>query len=689
MTWGKRQDGKVLDAREFRAPPVIDADVSWACSVLALPRTAFSGPDGSDPRLDVLKHGDSLDVEACPGSGKTTLLVAKLAILARKWTDRRRGICVLSHTNVARLGIEEKLGHTEVGERLLSYPHFVGTIHSFVDEFLALPWLRSLGYPVRVVDTDLCTQHRHRLLQLNRFRALAGYVRPRTGNGRPDPVSMWRVTSSAFDVRRENGKREFKDETGNAARQLAALAEQCVRDGYYRYDEMFTWALDLLERVPVVRQWLRNRFPLVFIDEVQDNSEEQSAILLNLFAEGDGAVVRQRFGDSNQAIYQHIGQEGATTDVFPDPALRRDIPNSHRFGQEIADLAKPLGLVPQNLVGCGPSQGISSDATGRHAVFVFQDAGIHCVLPAYARYLCEIFTADDLERGSFVAVGGVHRPSEGQTVPRSVGHYWPDYDHELRRTDPSPKTFRQFLMAGRGRAEESGEAWHVVENIAAGILKLARLANPTVDLGNRRRRHQQVLELLADRPEERARYEKLVVSLGVEGAMPTAEDWASKWRAEVGQIAGALGEGQFDWEKLAAFLEWCPVESGTAGAPASAQRDNFFCYPERDPTVRIRVGSIHSVKGETHTATLVLDTFYHRLHLATLKPWLLGAKTGGGAEGKRNQSRLKQHYVAMTRPSHLVCLAMREDSLAEGDVANLKARGWRVARVGEHSEEWL
>ena len=49
--------------------------------------------------LPVLRSMETLDLEACPGSGKTTLLVAKLAILARKWTERRRGFCVLSHTN--------------------------------------------------------------------------------------------------------------------------------------------------------------------------------------------------------------------------------------------------------------------------------------------------------------------------------------------------------------------------------------------------------------------------------------------------------------------------------------------------------------------------------------------------------------------------------------------------------------
>lgn len=75
---------------------------------------------------------DSVDIQAFPGSGKTTILVAKLAILAKKWTYSNVGICVLSHTNVAREEIEERLGNTEIGRKLLSYPHFIGTEHSFL-----------------------------------------------------------------------------------------------------------------------------------------------------------------------------------------------------------------------------------------------------------------------------------------------------------------------------------------------------------------------------------------------------------------------------------------------------------------------------------------------------------------------------------------------------------------------------
>jgi DNA helicase II / ATP-dependent DNA helicase PcrA len=58
----------------FQPPPISDADIAWACDLMGLPMTAFSGADGTDPRLAVIKSTDTLDIEACPGSGKTTLL---------------------------------------------------------------------------------------------------------------------------------------------------------------------------------------------------------------------------------------------------------------------------------------------------------------------------------------------------------------------------------------------------------------------------------------------------------------------------------------------------------------------------------------------------------------------------------------------------------------------------------------
>ena len=674
-----------MSGNPLHLPEISGEDVAWACHVLKLPHTAFSGEDGNDPRLGVIRSLDSLDVEACPGSGKTTLVVAKLAILARHWAERRRGICVLSHTNVARRELETRLGSTSEGKRLLSYPHFVGTIHGFVNEFLALPWLRSKPYPIRVIDDDICLQRRwHKLPRRTRFAL--------ENNGRDEQVLRMAATDFSVGVVPWGRGRTLGTETETWQALQRTCRESC-EEGYFCYGEMFLWATELLDRAPQMREAPRERFPLLFIDEVQDTSEQQSALLFRLFMDGGSPVIRQRFGDSNQAIYQYSGQtEGALTDPFPDPSLKRTIPNSHRFGQQIANLANPLGVTPQALVGLGTSQRneISAVTDNRHAVFLFDDQTIGHVMPSYAAYLLELFSERELRDGTFTAVGATHRPGEDDNVPRYVAHYWSEYDHKMTALEPRPETFLQYVAAGRALARSSGEAHHVVEKVADGVLRLAVILNPTADLPARKRKHRYVRELLASYVGADKNYIGIVSALTADGsgnAVPT--NWRSVWAPRVKAVAEILSGTPVDSAEAMAFLSDQAELGGRTQPSLTAQRDNVFRFPRQNPKVEIRVGSIHSVKGETHTATLILDTYYRKHHLETLKPWLFG---------KKFRRRLREQHPPFapkttlcrhdaSQPSGLPCHA--GELLDECRLAALKNRGWRVARVNAGVPEWL
>ena len=330
------------DTPPFAPPEVTDDDICWASNLLNLPKDAFHGKDGSDPRQAVLKSLEEMDVAACPGSGKTTLLVAKLAILAEKWRDNTRGLCVLSHTNAARKEIETKLGNTTAGRRLLSYPHFIGTIHGFVNEFLAIPLLRSRGYQIKMIDTDLSQKRRWLALPPNTRAGLET-------NGYGPPILSVKSPDFGIGPVCWGKKRTPLRSDTDTYKKIRDVCRQSSMDGYFCYDEMFVWAGDLMDKVPGVVEVLRNRFPLLFIDEAQDNTEDQSAILHRIFLGGGGTVIRQRFGDANQAIFNFVGYKGAESD-FPDDRIKTiDLPTSHRFGQTIADLADPLALVPHSL----------------------------------------------------------------------------------------------------------------------------------------------------------------------------------------------------------------------------------------------------------------------------------------------------------------------------------------------------
>lgn len=649
-------------------PTIDDADIDWVCKLFRLPANAFSGADGNDPRAEIIKCNDSLDVEACPGSGKTTMLVAKLAVLARHWSSRRQGICVLSHTNAARHEVERRLSSTAEGQKLLSYPHYIGTIHAFVNEFLAIPWLRSEGIRVETVDDEICLN--------SRWRSLQPWLQ--------QLLESKHLTKSALRYQDENfdlGDLGFGKFTKPYTDMQAACRRTFAR-GIHCYEEMFIWARQLMSEAPEICTWLRDRFPILFVDEVQDNRDSQSALLHQIFIAGTGAIVRQRFGDSNQAIYRSDDDVAAsvTVDSFPDERIHKDVVNSFRFGQSIADLADPLAVRPQGLRGLG-GRGPNGrpEKTGRHAIFLFDEDAVESVLPTYASYLLEEFEEDELKAGDFTAIGAVHRSESIDKIPRIVGHYCPTYDNGIVGASPQPKSLVQYIMAGRRLALQKGLANEAVEKIALGILRLSRQANTEKTIDNRRRQHRNILELLQDSPREKASYLDLVCSLAVDRVDLVKADWEGKWKSMLEGIALAIAEVTELPERAVEFLQW--PAAGEESGEEKPLAENVFRHPVAAPRVSIRLGSIHSVKGETHTATLVMETYYRTHHLKKLKAWLLGKKTGGKDQDEATQARLRVHYVGMTRPARLLCLSMRRDTFNDKEMAKLRDRGWRICHL--------
>ncbi len=662
----------------FKPPEITDEDIRWAARLLGLPEKAFHGEDGNDPRLDVLKCMNNLDIAACPGSGKTTLLVAKLAVLANKWKYRTRGICVLSHTNAARREIEERLGCTAVGRQLLAYPHYIGTIHGFVDGFLALPWLRSKGYSIKMIDRSVCENRRWKKIPHNLKYALT--------NKGIDEAGI-RIVSTDFNWTKKRGNCPFT-ETTKTYRAVVSACKNTAQEGFHCYNDMFIWAGDLIDETPRILNILRDRFPVLFIDEAQDNSEEQSKLLYRVFMDGDGSVLRQRFGDSNQAIYNFFGAKGASTDVFPNSDIKKSVPNSHRFGLTIAKLAEPLGFDPHEggLKGNGPRAICpgSRITKGPNTIFLFEDDTIDKVLPAYAELLIKTFSEEELEHGVFTAVGQVHNDTGDDKRPRHVGHYWPDYDSELSKANPQLQTFVQYVRVGQEQAETTGETYPGVEKIAQGILRLAGMAEDGRAVRTRRRSHRYVLDLLEKENEAFKLYRLLLSQMIVRRKILAKKKWDACWSEVVRKIGEKIAGAPLANPEANFFLSWSDADSLDADGDQKAHHDNLYRYPMDNPKVHIKVGSIHSVKGQTHTATLVLETFWREHNLQSLKEWLVGKKCNGAGLRVENTSRLRLHYVAMTRPTHLLCLAMKRSSFSDSNgeaFTALREYGWDIKCV--------
>ena len=282
--------------------------------------------------------------------------------------------------------------------------------------------------------------------------------------------------------------------------------------------------------------------------------------------------------------------------------------------------------------------------------------------------------------GVFTAVAGVHEPGDNYCIPRAMGHSPRPASASTSAGEESCPSSLADTAPTPFRTTGSDTIHKLVNATAAALLAASELAGGARTAKSRENPHRRVVEMLddsdagqlisgaaGDRPDASRRYHPRSLGGGSTGR-----------HRDSGASAQAVWPR---WTAISSRSWRHPSRRPSARAKLASSRAPIIC--SRLPRVLIRLGLIDSVKGETHTATLVLDSFFHNHHLSELKPWLLGAKSGGSStnhrgrqvfEGPPHSRRLKLHYVAMTRPTHLLCLAMRKDAFGEGSSTH-----WRVA----------
>jgi hypothetical protein len=101
---------------------------------------------------------------------------------------------------------------------------------------------------------------------------------------------------------------------------------------------------------------------------------------------------------------------------------------------------------------------------------------------------------------------------------------------------------------------------------------------------------------------------------------------------------------------------------------------NFRIYSSN---IKIYLETVHAVKGETHCATLYLETSFHKsCESERLINQLLGNQINNRV-GKRIKQSARIAYVGFSRPTHFLCLAIHNDRLS-GHKEHLRAAGWEI-----------
>ncbi|MBH9685852.1 UvrD-helicase domain-containing protein [Burkholderia cepacia] len=601
-------------------------------------------------RQAVLLASGSVDVQAAPGSGKTTLLAAKLSILAKKWQHANRGICVVSHTNVAREEIEARLRESRYGARLFSHPHFIGTIQTFIHKFVSLPLLRSWGIEVRVIDDD---EYR----RISELRFNADYKLRTLASNSPNKYALalrsLRYIGPELELSCADGTLPGK--TAPTYARIEKLKTSLTAEGVFRYDDMFAFAQHTLAKYPALSEALGYRFPLVFVDEMQDTSDAQDELLKSAMG---AQSTFQRFGDVNQRILR-IGDKTAAT--FPLPGSL-PVSTSKRFGASIAGVANSLRAFGQSIVGDNLASNLPV------TLFTFSDESVKAVIPAFAAKAAQLVPAAEIERYGIKAVG--QRKDETTTVGcgRFLGDYAAIDAPTAGKASYIVNLHRSLQMAAAARAEARNLAEAASRTRAALLLLLRDLGwSPAKEAKTWRQ-----LEAYAEEPAFRAS-NAMVESLL---HMPTPSIVASDWDVVLTSLAVRLSSitGQvitlddLREREISRFGESQP-------APLSLTRPGTIAHG-------LSVETIAAVKGETHAATLVLECVYNRKYDVTASlPFLCGEKSSLTEKDANTLSRLHNLFVAATRPRHFLAFAIHETRLTATHRSRLEALGWSVIDV--------
>ncbi len=590
----------------------------------------------ADDAKTVIRCWESKDVAACPGSGKTTVLLAKLKLLADKMPlDNGAGICVLSHTNVAVNEIKRRL--SDCADKLMAYPNYIGTIQSFIDRFVTMPYIRQkYGRSVQTVDDEIYAEHLLHVIYSGQYPQLRYIVETQYSanssvfNNKTAFVKALSL-DDAGNLRLQSQRRPLAGPTTKSAEQFFS-AQQAVlfTDGLIRYRDTFPLAREAISSLSdEYTNLFSKRFNYVFIDEYQDCSDNQREALSCLFDSTNCYVMR--IGDPDQAIYGF--QEDNMVDWVPSEGYLT-IESSCRYPQEIADILIPLRKGGTSIISTNGSCGF------KPVLIVFNNQSIDKVLSQFVVQLETKGLHDP--NGEYYAIGFVGKEA---VTGLKIGSYWNKYE----TSSNTKKDYRYWIIVEElCESLRDGKLYHAENRVRKLICRLFHYTGVTnKDTGK---------EFTQTSIKDRLKQEYYDIYTNHIIALSELQD-ISKDTVDgiVRSMMDALlnGKGQAFFDALPAwFLD------RSASSKNSTPNNNIFIDPVRGR--RIRLCTVHAVKGQTHDATLLLETEKNRGSDLARILWCYGI-------GKPGQSSLYEYsrklaYVGFSRPKKLLCVAIQEST---------------------------
>jgi len=296
----------------------------------------------SERQLDYILSSISTNIflKACPGSGKTEVVGLKAAYEFHAWKQKNCGVAILTFTNNASDVIWDRV-RQYAGLDKTVYPHFVGTIDSWLHGYLAHPfghWItgyqgKTNDKSIRVVEDSVTGGW------IKNYRCQTSYCSSPRNNNSPRVTPLYanmlrhNVETDGWEIKplasssEYQTDRDYYDSDGFKAfrsdkpwltlecmrKDLSTSKTKFLRDGFATYHDVERICYCLLKERNDIAENLARRFPFIIVDECQDLSWIQLEILGLLKQAG---ITVHFVGDLNQAIYEFKKVEPKKVEEF-------------------------------------------------------------------------------------------------------------------------------------------------------------------------------------------------------------------------------------------------------------------------------------------------------------------------------------------------------------------------------------
>jgi hypothetical protein len=274
-----------------------------------------------------------------------------------------------------------------------------------------------------------------------------------------------------------------------------------------------------------------------------------------------------------------------------------------------------------------------------------------------------------------VRVMCARRGGAGKVAPgRHMGDYWPAFE---RAQLSSTKDNLQFLLQCQLASRQQPTLAERATEVRRGVLLVLRAAKAPVADGVRDGRA--LLRTVKEQRGDTVQLQKLIRELTLSApSLGSPDDRAALASRMYAHLVNLLPE-RMTADEFAALDLFAnpPVEE----EPTEGEPPTVCTVVHSGRGLECNLGTVASMKGETHVASLVLESYggtSRRFDLQMALPFIAGIGREFDKLTATQRVQMRNVYVAMSRPTQFLCLAANESRVDAQTLAALAAKGWDI-----------